>query len=84
MTPDQSQSGERLSDNHLSKKILFTRPLLWYMAGNLLSKLREYMTTRRSITKKMPGKKTSWLLMFMTMSPQVGVMLKTKGGRMRM
>ena len=42
------------------------------------------MTTRRSITKKMPGKETSWLMMFVTMSPQVGVMLKTKGGRMRM
>jgi hypothetical protein len=83
MTPDQSQSGEWLSDNHLSEKILFTRPLLWFMAGNLMSELREYMTTRRSITKKMPGKKTSLLLMFKRMSPQVGVMLKTNGGRMR-
>ena len=54
------------------------------MAGNLMSELREYMTTRRSITKKMPGKKTSCLLMFKRMSPQVGLMLKTKGGRMRM
>ena len=84
MTPDQSQSGEWLSDNLMSRKILFTRPLPWYMAGNLMSELREYMTTRRSITKKMPGKETSWLMMFVTMSPQVGVMLKTKGGRMRM
>ena len=57
--------------------ILFTRPLLWDMAGYLLSELREYMAT-----KKMLGKEAMSLVMFVTMSKQL-VILKTKGGRMK-
>ena len=56
-----------------------TRPLLQYMAGYLMSTLTEYKTPRRYITKLMPFKMTK-LLMFLTMSPQVDVMTKTKGG----
>ena len=60
-------------------EILLLRPMLWYLGGALMSKLKKYKTTRRSIAKLMPGKKTK-LLLFMTMSPQVEVMIKTKGG----
>ena len=83
MTPDQSQSGGGLSDNHLSRKIMLIRPLLQYMAGYMMSALKKYKTARMSITKLMPGKMTE-LLMFMTMSPQVDVMNKTRGGWLRM
>jgi hypothetical protein len=48
-----------------------------------MSELKRYKTTRRSLTKLMHGKKTK-LLLFMTMSPQVEVMIKTKGGWLRM
>ena len=58
MTPDQSRAGGWLYDNHLHQKILFTRPLLRYKVGNLMSELREYMPPRRSIIKRMPGKET--------------------------
>jgi hypothetical protein len=57
--------------------------MLQYVAGYLMSELKKYKTTRRSITKLMPGKKTK-LLMFVTMSPQLEVMTKTKGGWLRM
>ena len=58
MTPDQSRLGGWLYDNPLYQKILFTRPLMWYMVGNLMSDLKEYTTPRRSIIKRMPGKET--------------------------
>ena len=62
---------------------MLSRPLLQYMAGYLMSTLKKYKTPRRSITKLMPGKMAK-LLMFMTMTPQVDVMTKTKGGWLRM
>ena len=58
--------------------ILLTRPLLWDMAGYLLSELREYMAT-----KKMLGKEAMSLVMFVTMSKQLVKILQTQGGRMK-
>ena len=55
--------------------IMFTRPLLCYMAGYLLSELGEYM-----MTKKMTGKEAMSLVIFVTMSLQVEMMIKTTGG----
>ena len=75
MTPDQSQSGDGGASNLPSKMILFTRPLLWDMAGYLLSELREYM-----MTKRMPGKEAMSLVVFVTMSQQLVKILKTKVG----
>ena len=62
---------------------MLTRPLLQYVAGYLISALKKSMAPRMSITKLMPGKMTE-LLMFVTMHPQVDVMIKTKGGLLRM
>ena len=62
---------------------MLSRPLLQYMAGYLMSTLTKYKMPRRHITKLMPGKMTE-LLMFVTMHPQVDVMIKTKGGLLRM
>ena len=59
------------------------RPMLQYVTGYLMSTLMKHKTPRSSITQLMTGQ-TAKLVMFMTMSPQVDVMTKTKGDWWRM